>query len=66
MGAAEEYSRRARESFEYLAAKQRRIAAATRDISLALEEALAAHRCDGFAGCWCVRGRAALTRLQEA
>jgi hypothetical protein len=66
MGEAEEHVKRFREGMQYLTATQRRIAAANRDIKLALEEALAAHRCDGWAGCWCVRGRAALTRLQEA
>ena len=60
-----EHTERLREGLQYLTAKRQEIAAANHEIRLALEEAIAAHRCDGFAGCWCVRGRAALARLLE-
>ena len=55
-----------REAFRLVVEQRRRLDEANREIRLVLEEALAAHRCDGFAGCWCVRGRAAITRLLEA
>jgi len=62
---AREHTERLREGLQYLTAKRQEIAAANHEIRLALEEALAAHRCDGFGGCWCHRGRAAINRLKE-
>ena len=62
---AREHTQRLREGLQYLAAKQQQIAAANHEIRLALEDAIATHRCHGFGGCWCHRGRAAISRLTE-
>ncbi len=54
-----------RDALRLVVEQRRRLDEAHREIRLVLEEALAAHRCDGFAGCWCLRGRAAISRLEE-
>jgi hypothetical protein len=62
----EEANRRIKETLEHAAERRQRLDEAHHDIRLALEEALVAHRCDGWDDCWCHRGWAAISRLRKA